>query len=294
MSLPPFVSQRSDDLSAYLPEGSPDEWSVCATADELMTWIMHYEEFQFRQRMTTESGPFASELADSSSSGHRAHIDQFNPVYVDSNVNSVYPTGVSSFSPPTYPEIRFNENILNGYSLSTQQMTTQCPIDSYKQFADEVDAILASSPACMESIEQGQIPLRSPSKADWHVTDEKTRKRRSPRLFEFLRQLLDDDAYAHIATYTDKKRGIFQFHQQNTAADLWQQVKARNCDTSKSSDSHIRLLSIVLLSRLEMTYEKFARAIRYYYPSETMCRCKGRFTFRFGQKSGFGTSWHPA
>ena len=297
MPLPTFESQQSDDLSEYLPEASPDQWPVCATADELMDWIFHYEEFQYHQRMTAESGPPASEVVASSTSGHRPHIDQFNPVCVDKNVNSVYPAGASSLSPGTSPEIIYDENILNGYSLSTRQMATTCPSDFYKQFADEVDAILASPPPCLKSMEQGQTSPGSVAKGDWLVTDEATRKKRSPRLFEFLRQLLDDDAYAHIVGYTDKKRGIFQFYQKNKAAELWQQVKGRNCDSSKPFYSQRRpssIVSFVSSSRLEMTYDKLARAIRYYYPSETICRSKGRFTFRFGQNSGFGSSWYPA
>ncbi len=43
-----------------------------------------------------------------------------------------------------------------------------------------------------------------------------------------------------------------------------------------------------------MTYDKLARAIRYYYGSGIMASSPGRFTFRFGPKSGFGMTWWPA
>lgn len=43
-----------------------------------------------------------------------------------------------------------------------------------------------------------------------------------------------------------------------------------------------------------MTYDKLARALRYYYSSGIMHPNPGRFTFRFGTKSGFGTKWLPA
>lgn len=42
-----------------------------------------------------------------------------------------------------------------------------------------------------------------------------------------------------------------------------------------------------------MTYDKLARALRYYYGSQIMHPAPGRFTFRFGSKSGFGVSWRP-
>ena len=42
-----------------------------------------------------------------------------------------------------------------------------------------------------------------------------------------------------------------------------------------------------------MTYDKLARAIRYYYRNGVMTSSPGRFTFRFGPKSGFGTAWWP-
>ena len=39
-----------------------------------------------------------------------------------------------------------------------------------------------------------------------------------------------------------------------------------------------------------MTYDKLARAIRHYYASGIMHSCPGRFTFRFGSRSGFRSS----
>lgn len=42
----------------------------------------------------------------------------------------------------------------------------------------------------------------------------------------------------------------------------------------------------------EMTYEKLARAIRYYYHTGIMSSHPGRYTFRFGPKSGFGIDWN--
>lgn len=43
-----------------------------------------------------------------------------------------------------------------------------------------------------------------------------------------------------------------------------------------------------------MTYDKLARAIRYYYASRVIVSTPGRFTFQFGSKSGFRETWWPA
>lgn len=42
-----------------------------------------------------------------------------------------------------------------------------------------------------------------------------------------------------------------------------------------------------------MNYDKFARGIRYYYNTEVILPTPGRFTFRFGAPSGFGSTWIP-
>ncbi|CAF0886139.1 unnamed protein product [Rotaria sordida] len=98
---------------------------------------------------------------------------------------------------------------------------------------------------------------------EWFVTDETSGRSRRPLLHEFLRQLLNNKNYSHIATYIDRSKGIFRFYQKNTAAELWQRVKGRNSDSV-------------------MTYEKLARAIRYYYSSGIIHPTPGRFTFQFG------------
>ncbi|CAF0770852.1 unnamed protein product [Rotaria sordida] len=98
---------------------------------------------------------------------------------------------------------------------------------------------------------------------EWFVTDETSGRSRRPLLHEFLRQLLNNKNYSDIAAYIDRSKGIFRFYQKNTAAELWQRVKGRNSDSV-------------------MTYEKLARAIRYYYSSGIIHPTPGRFTFQFG------------
>jgi hypothetical protein len=75
---------------------------------------------------------------------------------------------------------------------------------------------------------------------DWYVKDENGKKRR-PFLHEFLRILLDNEKYSHIAKYVDKGQGIFKFYDRNKAAELWELVKARNTDISKFHSFHYYL-----------------------------------------------------
>ncbi|CAF0780648.1 unnamed protein product [Adineta ricciae] len=101
---------------------------------------------------------------------------------------------------------------------------------------------------------------------EWLIVSETGGKMRRPHLHEFLRILLDNPKYSHVAQYTDRKKGIFKFLERHEAAKLWQDVKGRNCDT-------------------KMTYQNLARGIRFYYPNGTMSSAGGRYTFRFGSGS---------
>ena len=67
---------------------------------------------------------------------------------------------------------------------------------------------------------------------EWLIKSETDGKIRSPLLGEFLRMLLDNPKYSHVAQYTDRKKGIFKFLQRHEAAKLWQEAKGRNCETS--------------------------------------------------------------
>jgi hypothetical protein len=67
---------------------------------------------------------------------------------------------------------------------------------------------------------------------DWHLTDENGRKRR-PLLHEFVRILLENENYSHIAGYVDKRKGIFKFYEREEVAALWGLVKGRNGTSSK-------------------------------------------------------------
>ncbi|CAF3316030.1 unnamed protein product [Rotaria socialis] len=103
------------------------------------------------------------------------------------------------------------------------------------------------------------------------VYDVVTGRLRRPLLHEFIRLLVEHDEYSDVAEYLDRERGIFKLHKPDEVAELWKNVKGRNSDNN-------------------MTYDKLARALRYYYGNGIMHPSPGRFTFRFGSKSGFSTS----
>ena len=78
-------------------------------------------------------------------------------------------------------------------------------------------------------------PVQKSSTFDpWVIIDPVTRHARRPLLHEFILQLLATDQYSHLAEYTDRKHGIFKFHDPIGVATLWSSVKRRNSGRSKS------------------------------------------------------------
>jgi hypothetical protein len=103
------------------------------------------------------------------------------------------------------------------------------------------------------------IPL---NRKEWLVQDSLSKRQRSPRLFEFLILLLGKSHYESYASFTDRSKGLFQIYKPEKVAELWQAVKSRQ-------------------SNQKMTYDKFARAIRWYYKSNIMQKTNTRYTFQF-------------
>ncbi|UJR32934.1 hypothetical protein I4U23_020395 [Adineta vaga] len=113
------------------------------------------------------------------------------------------------------------------------------------------------------SFELSDIPL---DRKEWLLPDVSSSRLRSPRLFEFLILLVTKPHYESYASFTDRHKGIFQIHQPEKVAELWQAVKSRQ-------------------SNQKMTYDKFARAIRWYYKSNIMQKTNTRYTFQFSSET---------
>jgi hypothetical protein len=99
---------------------------------------------------------------------------------------------------------------------------------------------------------------------DWMIQDSLTYKLRPPKLYEFLRLLLDNPRYISYASWIKKNDGLFKIHRPIQVAYLWKQVKVR-----KSNGS--------------MDYDTFARGIRYYYKSGTMIKTRTKHTYCFAR-----------
>jgi hypothetical protein len=107
------------------------------------------------------------------------------------------------------------------------------------------------------------IPLNP---KEWQIIDKISKRQRPPRLYEFLILLLQKSHYETYASFKDKSLGIFEVHEPEKVAELWQQIKNRQ-------------------SHQKMTYDKFARGIRWYYKLGIMKKTNARYTFQFSPKT---------
>ncbi|CAF0936673.1 unnamed protein product [Rotaria sordida] len=171
---------------------------------------------------------------------------------IDENYDPVLFDGIIDFDPNTmYIEQNSNDVIdsLKGWLIdfSPSQFETEST-DSLNDFSE---------------VPSYDVPL---NRKEWLVEDLISKRQRSPRLFEFLILLLGKPQYICYASFIDKSKGIFLIHQPQKVAELWQAVKSRQ-------------------SNQRMTYDKFARAIRWYYKSNIMQKTNTRYTFQFSSKT---------
>ncbi|RZF41901.1 hypothetical protein LSTR_LSTR005669 [Laodelphax striatellus] len=84
------------------------------------------------------------------------------------------------------------------------------------------------------------------------------------RLWEFIRDLLNDSRYCpSIICWDDYEKGTFRFVQSEKVARLWGDKKENP----------------------EMNFEKFSRAMRYYYKSKVLIAVQRRLVYQFGPKA---------
>lgn len=96
----------------------------------------------------------------------------------------------------------------------------------------------------------------------WLIEDKNSKRKRAPRLYEFLVLLVKNPDYEDLASFTDREKGLFQIYKPEKVAALWESVKNRQ-------------------SNSRMTYDKFARAIRWYYKTNLMKKTNTKYTFQF-------------
>ena len=154
----------------------------------------------------------------------------FNPSLIDEGAEWIFnPTNMSNAQP------------------MDQNLFFDDASEMIDDFSDEIQMLATSSMYCapnLTEIEQDLPPKvektpkkKSPESSgpcpprNWMVRDAGTGKYRPPLLHEFLRELLDDPNFAHIAEYVDCHQGTFKFYDKDQAAKLWQEAKGRNCES---------------------------------------------------------------
>eukprot|EP00731_Ephydatia_muelleri_P006044 Em0003g292a len=84
----------------------------------------------------------------------------------------------------------------------------------------------------------------------------------SSQLWEFTLKILERPSYSYMVSWENKKEGVFRFHNAQAFATLW--GRHRN--------------------RPNMTYDKVARALRYYYKRDILNQVGGRLTYKFSKR----------
>ena len=126
--------------------------------------------------------------------------------------------------PNTDMEITYEPMIPYDHGFgNTQPCMYQTPAEPMVDF----DLSVASSPT------ETAKPRGSKPPIDPWLIEDGTGKKRRPLLHEFLRRLVENEDYSHIAAYVNRKQGIFKIFDRKTAAALWQTVKGRNSDCGK-------------------------------------------------------------
>ncbi|CAF0917844.1 unnamed protein product [Rotaria sordida] len=254
---PLFISQPSWDLGVYLPSELDFEDTIVYQSPEVL---------------------LRSFNINTASSAHRSESELFDLINNDMEaISTLTDSDILSIDDNT-----FDTMDVAAYFSGQCTVASHIPIVDNKKTLHDNKPLPVSSNRAYKSQKKNYVlssELCIPSKfmniKEFHVYDNTTGRFRRPLLHEFIRLILENDEYSHIAEYIDRKRGIFKLYQPDVVADLWKQVKGRNSDNN-------------------MTYDKLARALRYYYGNGIMYPSPGRFTFRFGPKSGFGISWRPA
>ena len=78
-------------------------------------------------------------------------------------------------------------------------------------------------------------------------------------LYEFLEVLLADPKYSQLIAWKSKEERIFMLVDHNRIAHMWGMHKRKK----------------------PMSYDKFSRALRFYYSKNILKKENGRFTYRF-------------
>ena len=154
-----------------------------------------------------------------------------------------------------YSDTSSDEMMLDPLEMDFTQLLQQDSLSSRETQS-------ASNMQLSEATSLADVPTNT---QEWQVVDNHSQRLRPPRLLEFLLLLLAKKHYQSYACYTKRSEGVFQIYQPEKVAKLWEEVKNRH-------------------SQQSMTYDKFARAIRWFYKSDLMIKTNTRYTFQFSPR----------
>jgi hypothetical protein len=204
-----FISQPSWDLDMYLPSELDCEDAASYQSPEMLLRLFNI---------------------DTPSSAHRAGSQLFDPLSNDLEALSVL----------TDEDFASIDNTIYGMNNAIDYPWKQSTVVPHVSSELNSSFNFSLSPSSNDTCARQQGNLSPPSSPScvintkkFYVIEEATGRERRPFLYEFIRLVLENDEYSHIASYVDRKQGIFKLHKPKEIAQFWKQVKGRNSDNSK-------------------------------------------------------------
>lgn len=217
-------------MSPYFSQLKVDELNTYVTADQLINMITDSESFtQPAVDEPNSSWPLTTNVP-------RSQNVPFNPAQTDPLASVIYNPPGTSMLPTMIGDVCFEPWDEYGWSNEIQAIpppSTYCTPVPYHYEIPPIASPKVEKPLKKKSPKSPDQCTRR----DWMVRDTGTGKLRPPLLHEFLRQLLADSNFSHIAEYVDRHLGTFKFYDKDQAAKLWQEAKGRNCESGQFSYS---------------------------------------------------------
>lgn len=226
-------ANESDTLAVYVSNCDLEEFQIYETTTDLET---NFAGYGWMGHIDWESVDRTLEWPVSSNSMRSNEQPPFVASSIDADVFGLFDMDLGPIERQTNTAgLDYRRDSTNGFTFGETEATQTIPMNYQSDFVYK--------PAeCHYSYYNSEIAApvvrkdgEETSDKNWTVRDENTGKIRPPLLHEYLRKLLDDPNYSHVATYIDARKGIFKFHDKDMAAKLWQEAKQRNCDSGSFS-----------------------------------------------------------
>ena len=151
----------------------------------------------------------------------------------------------------------FNEYVEMLEEISNEQSASLCPVSPSNPIKIE-----PKSPVNIEvSVSEVSDEILFDQK-EWLIRHSSTDKIRPPKLYEFLRLLLNNSRYSSYASWLDQSEGLFQIHKPSEVTKLWERIRSRR-------------------THCTMNFDKFSRNIRCQYHKGMMIPTRKKHTYRF-------------